>query len=202
MKHGIAANGRTISSRPWTGSLLAGGLVGLALVVAACGGGSAPPGVANLGSRSTTTTVAPAAQAGSTASNYPDAVAYAQCMRAHGVTNYPDPTSTGQFIHEDGKLNGQSVDLSSPQTTAADKACSHLLPNGGDLTPAEQQQALAEGLKHAACMRTHGVPNFPDPTATDGGVGVDPKGLDMNSPQFKAAWKKCLSIAPPPGGAS
>jgi hypothetical protein len=50
-------------------------------------------------------------------------------------------------------------------------------------------------------MRTHGVPNFPDPTFSDGGVRMKLKagganGIDPESPQFRAAQKACQSIAP------
>ncbi len=49
-------------------------------------------------------------------------------------------------------------------------------------------------------MRTHGVPNFPDPTFSGGGVKMTLKagganGIDPNSPQFKAAQKACQSLS-------
>jgi hypothetical protein len=136
-------------SRYLLGRAVSSALVPVAIgaFATACDSGSASPGVASVGSTATTTTQAPATQAGSTSVNYADAVAYAHCTRTHGVTNYPDPTSSSAFIHVNGKLNGQSVDLSSPQATAADKACSHLLLNSGALTPTEQQQALAQGVE-------------------------------------------------------
>ena len=43
-------------------------------------------------------------------------VKYAQCMRSHGIANFPDPTSAGG-------LDFSSVDINSPQVIAADKAC-------------------------------------------------------------------------------
>jgi hypothetical protein len=45
-------------------------------------------------------------------------IAYAKCMRSHGVTNFPDPDpNTGNSF----ALNG--VDVNSSQVQAADKAC-------------------------------------------------------------------------------
>jgi hypothetical protein len=159
-------------------------LVGVGLLVAACGDGSSSPGVAATG--------------GSTTSNYKDAVAYAQCMRTHGVPNMPDPTSTGQFIGGPGTLNGVSgVNQNSPQFASANKACEHLLPNGGQITPSEQQKGLAKLLKYAQCLRTHGVPNMPDPTTSGGGVGLRlPAGVDPNSPQYQSAVAACGSLQP------
>ena len=49
------------------------------------------------------------------------------------------------------------------------------------------------------CMRSHGVPNFPDPqfqTAPGGGFGVKIGGPGVNpsSPAFQAAQKACGKI--------
>ena len=51
----------------------------------------------------------------------------------------------------------------------------------------------------ARCMRSHGVPNFPDPqfaTGPNGGLGVKigGAGIDPSSPAFQAASKECGSI--------
>jgi hypothetical protein len=178
-----------------TGALVTA-MVAFGLLTAACGGGSAGPGVASLGK--TTTTVSSAAQSASTAANYRDAVAYAQCMRTHGVPNMPDPTSSGAFLSKRGTLNGVSgVDPNSPQFASANKTCEHLLPNGGNITPAEQQKALAQALKYVHCMRTHGVPNMPDPSTSGGGVGlILGPGVSPSSPQFQSAQQACRSFQP------
>jgi hypothetical protein len=45
-------------------------------------------------------------------------IAYAKCMRSHGVTNFPDPDpSTGD------SFDLQGIDVNSPQVRSADKAC-------------------------------------------------------------------------------
>ena len=44
----------------------------------------------------------------------------ARCMRAHGITSFPDPTSNGGGI---GLHIGDSIDPSSPQFQAAAKTC-------------------------------------------------------------------------------
>jgi hypothetical protein len=45
------------------------------------------------------------------------------CMRAHGVPNFPDPTSSGLHI-------GPNLDPNSPQFQAAQKACARFFPGG------------------------------------------------------------------------
>jgi hypothetical protein len=63
-------------------------------------------------------------------------------------------------------------------------------------------EAMARLLKAAQCMRSHGVPNFPDPTESNGGqaIGFHVSGIDPNSPQFQAAQKACRSLSPLLGG--
>lgn len=56
------------------------------------------------------------------------ALQYAQCMRSHGVKNFPDPNSQGGFQIEPGDgINPSSY-------SAANQACRHYLsgePGGG-----------------------------------------------------------------------
>jgi hypothetical protein len=76
------------------------------------------------------------------------------------------------------------------------QTCRKLLPNGGVPTPAEQAQAKVQLLKLSACMRSHGLANFPEPNA-QGGLQINSSsGLNPNSPQFQAAQKACASFAP------
>ena len=118
---------------------------------------------------------------------------------SHGVPNFPDPTSDGQINvnfasgGKGGAPGSSGIDRMSPQYISADQTCRHLLP-GGVPTPAQDQQALAKGLKFARCMRSHGVPNFPDPSTA--GVVHLGAGVDMSSPQFQDAQKVCQSLVP------
>lgn len=167
----------------------------VALLFVACGGASGP-GVASLGSSATTTT-SPAAASSNTnkTTNYLDGVKYAQCMRSRGVPSFPDPNSEGNFLYHADEINGQKVDVNSPQYNSANKACTHLLPNGGQLTPAEQQALLAQTLKFVQCLRTHGFPNEPDPSTNGGGVSLRLPGRP-NSPLVQEAMEACKSLAP------
>src|SRR5260221_14288864 len=84
-------------------------------------------------------------------------------MRSHGVPDFPDPDSNGNF-----HLDNNSV---SSQETAANQVCNHLLNVGTQLNAAQTQHTLSQLVKYAQCMRAHGVPNFPDPQITNGGGG-------------------------------
>ncbi len=58
-------------------------------------------------------------------------------------------------------------------------------------------------IRYASCMRTHGVPNFPDPTAGPGGainIGGPGSGIDPSSPAFQSAQKTCAKLMPGPTG--
>jgi hypothetical protein len=51
----------------------------------------------------------------------------AECMRSHGITNFPDPFENS---HQIG-FNTVGLDTSSPRFKAAMAACRSLLPGGG-----------------------------------------------------------------------
>ena len=128
------------------------------------------------------------------------ALAFAQCMRSHGEPNFPDPTRKGDSVQET-ITPGSGVDPNSPLFTAARNACKHLLPNNGlaapspgqTLSPAEQ----ADYLRAAACMRSHGVPDFPDPTFQGDSVTFNSKTpIDTNAPDYKSALTTCRKLIP------
>jgi hypothetical protein len=190
-------------------------LASAALLVAGCGGSSSSPGVAHISS-TTSSSSDPSNDAGSSApessaSAQQKMVAFSQCMRTHGVPEFPEPTEGKLIIHNsdhNGHVSG--VNPQSAQFQAAQKACAKLTPNGGKPpTAAEQTKMEDQALKFSQCMRTHGVPNFPDPEFSHGGGAVrlrigskngGPGGIDPNSPQFQAAQKACQSITGGPKG--
>jgi hypothetical protein len=171
-------------------------VVVLATLLSGCGGGPSAAGVAHIGKTTTTalrpgaatTTPIPPADA---AKHYAEALELSKCMRAHGITDFPDPSSGGG-IQISGGPGSSGLDPNSPQFQAAQKACQKYLPTP---SPAQQAQAQKQALEFAACMRAHGVPNFPDPIFPGGGrveERIQPgSGIDPNSPQFQAASAKC-----------
>lgn len=120
------------------------------------------------------------------------AVAFAGCMRSNGVSKFPDPGARSQ------KPSLQQLGVSSSRFQSAQRACQHLLPNGGQPpNRAQLQQIGARGLRFARCVRAHGVPSFPDPAST--GRIPDPAsvGVDQGSPAFRAANQACREYRPP-----
>ena len=62
------------------------------------------------------------------------------------------------------------------------------------ITPADQ----GDYLKAAECMRSHGVPDFPDPTFGNNTVTFNvPPNIDPNSSQAKSAVATCSKLIPP-----
>lgn len=131
------------------------------------------------------------------ATNLQKAVKFAQCMRANGVSQFPDPNSSGQLTI-DGIANGTSLDPSSPAFQQALGACKDLEPPGfmGTKRTAQQQEAA---LKFAQCMRDNGVKDFPDP-APDGPL-IDTNRIPSlagkhpgSVPGFTAAKDKCSAL--------
>lgn len=123
------------------------------------------------------------------------ALSYAKCMRSHGEPDFPDPDGGGSFHLPSGAVSSTEA--------AANRVCNHLLDVGTQLNAAQTQHTLGQLVKYAQCMRSHGVPGFPDPTTTDGGIGV-PSGftfdtagrnLDQKSPRYQAAARACQSLA-------
>jgi hypothetical protein len=124
----------------------------------------------------------------SQASQLQAARAYASCMRSHGDSGFPDPNSQGNF----GAITqGSPTDPNSPAYKAAQPSCQSLMPQQSQQ---QQQQNQSQGVRFAACMRSHGVSKFPDPNA-QGGFLIQ-GGVDNNSPTFKAAMQACQSILP------
>jgi hypothetical protein len=167
-----------------SGVLLALVLLGMLGIVLLTACSSDPPTAAGGGS--------------STSSAYAKALAYAQCIRAHGVPAYPDPNSQGQFVVP----NGGTLPAVSPAVmSAAGKACQKLQPPSMPGPPQGGQGpgATSQGLKFSACMRSHGVPDFPDPAAN--GSFTLPPGANPESPQWQHAERACQSLMPlNPGG--
>jgi hypothetical protein len=182
---------------------LAAALIALSVLVTGCGGNSPTGGVASLSSHASKTSTTSSTAAGSTgggeSSPGSQAVAYAACMRSHGVPNFPDPKISTNGNEVKVAIGVNPSITGNPRFKSAQQACGKLLPGGGpgagsnrQTTPQEQSQYL----KAAACIRSHGIPNFPDPTFSGGGAHIAHQGLNESSPAFKAAVQACESLIP------
>jgi subtilase family serine protease len=127
-------NGKTSGNRgPWRAAVLALAAA-VAVLTTACGvvhvhfgssGGSAPTGPAT----------------------YREKLAYAQCMRAHGLPNFPIPNPS-ERVSISEHLNGNP---NSPAARAND-ACKHLLPGGSTGTAATAPVPGLPGAMSADCL--------------------------------------------------
>lgn len=140
---------------------------GVVLSLAACGG-SQPTN----GSSSTGTVTSASSQA----------LAFTRCMRSHGVSRYPDPTSANSGPGTQGlpKVNLQALGVSSSKVATAERACQGRLPTSAQLTRNSTRQILSRLVAFARCMRSGGVSNWPDPVHTLGSFpGSPPYGFDL-----------------------
>ena len=151
----------------------------------------AGPGVAKLGP--TTPTGSPTLPGD--ASHQATGIAFSACMRAHGLPDFPDPDSNGsiKLVYRAGTAS--DLDPNSPLFQGAQTACAKL-SSKGNITPAQRAQARSANLRVAACMRGHGLPDFPDPTSQGGfDIVVNPgSDLDSGSPRCQAAQNACQSL--------
>lgn len=173
-------------------------LVVCGLVLAACSSPGAP-GVASLGS-TTTTTAAPASSAGGlfvgVQRMYEDDLKFAGCMQSHGLPSFPEPV-LHDGAHGENLAFNQGFDSDSAAYKQAFATCKHDLPNdGGPPTAAQLAAISAELLKYSQCMRSHGVPGFPDPVVSSREIGFSVKGVDPNSASFKGAQSACKALLP------
>jgi hypothetical protein len=159
----------------------------IAVIVAGCGSGSAG---------TVTSSTRTAAGHDSTAGTREQAVKFAACMRANGVSGFPDPNASGELTI-DAVANGSSVDTSAAAFKQAISTCRDLQPAGftGHKRSAQQQE---NALRFAQCMRDNGIKDFPDPTP-DGPL-IDTSKMPgspgaLSIPGFKAAQEKCGHLA-------
>lgn len=160
--------------------------IGCALALAACGAG------ANYNPEAAT----------NPSTNGP--LQLSECMHSHGIKSFPDPTNgsggPGLSVAESPgspTLTVEGITFSGPAFEAAEKACSKLLPGGHGPPPPLTAQQKQHALAQAACIRKHGVPNFPDPTFPTGAgpagrAASHPlAGIDTSSPAFQNAVHAC-----------
>jgi hypothetical protein len=121
----------------------------LLVAVAACGGAS-PRHAAG----------APAAQSAQQRAHVVW-LRYATCARAHGVPDFPDPRLDSQ-----GRASFPSDAPVKQESAQVNTACGAILKGlpasatrNGPVTAAQLRLLIA----WARCMRSHGVPNWPDP---------------------------------------
>jgi hypothetical protein len=163
-----------MSRRPWPLAALAT----VALIGAGCSSGSAENG--------STGTAGSGADKKLTARD--KAVKFAECIRAHGVSDFPDPDAKNQFQY--------GVSVTPAVWTRATTACKDLQPPG-TLSAKRTPKQQSASLRFAQCIRDNGVKDFPDPV--NGEPLVDTYKIpSSNKPGgmaiLNAAMRKCGKV--------
>jgi hypothetical protein len=165
--------------------LTAAAALAAATTIAACGSSSSPSSSAPAGSGSRATS---------------STLAFSKCMRANGVPNFPDLSGNGMRITSSGQtISVNGVSLNAPAYQAARAKCQSDLPRSAPASAAQQARQTASALNFARCMRSHGVPTFPDPkviSSHGSNQQVYLPGINPQSPAFQAAAKACGGFHP------
>jgi hypothetical protein len=148
------------------------------LALAACGSGGGPSTSAQTGS-----------------GPGPGTVIFATCMREHGIAQFPDPGGprpAGSRVSILGAALPPTINLKAPAFQSALKVCMRRFL-AGHPRPKVSAAQKAAALEFAHCVRTHGVPDFPDPEfPSGGGIGIpEPAGANPDSPAFRHAQQVC-----------
>jgi hypothetical protein len=130
-------------------------LIVMVALVSGCGS-STPVQTSSAVGTGTVAGSASSAGAGGTkkASERDQAVKFAECMRGHGLGDFPDPNASGEFVY--------GISVSPPVWARILGECKSLQPPGtlsAKRSPAQQSAAL----RFAQCIRENGVKDFPDP---------------------------------------
>ena len=120
-----------------------------------------------------------------------DAVRFADCMRSHGVSNFPDPTTSPREFKN-------AFNTQAPGFESAFTSCRHLLPAGGPHSQSARpsQAQIAAELAFARCLRSHGFPNFPDPSSSGQLTHemLANAGINIHQPAAVRAADACVSV--------
>ena len=109
------------------------------------------------------------------------AVRFSNCMRSHGVPDFPDLGAGGEPMGQ--QLARSGVNLNAPAFHSAMNACKALAPAAKAAVGPTFAQSKAMMVAFARCMRAHGLTSFPDPTsssATRSSQAPQPSGADMS----------------------
>jgi hypothetical protein len=123
-----------------------------------------------------------------------------QCLRQHGIPNFPDPVvatdgpAAGRAIFDKSALKSYPVSAVNQAMNECRTALDQAGLAGSGQNSTVSQQELQARLALARCIRSHGVPNFPDPNPSTGEV-TPPPGLSKTSPSILAAIRACPSQA-------
>ncbi|GGZ64614.1 hypothetical protein GCM10010387_67210 [Streptomyces inusitatus] len=118
-------------------------------------------------------------------------LAFSKCLRAQGVDKFPLPESNGSI-----RLEASSgIDVNTKEFKKAEETCRKQAPPVGQKQSRPPDAPKIDASKYVACMRENGQPDFPEPD--EGGMFM---GIDLDTPEYKAAQKACVKLMPVLGG--
>jgi hypothetical protein len=161
--------------RSWLSAAAAAVFIALCLALAACGSSGHPA----------------AGSSGQTqdASGRSQLEAVVQCLRAHGVPDFPDPV----YDPSDGRWHYADYRPDIPQS--AQQACQHLDPSAVRASPPVPQAQFQALVRLAQCIRQHGVPTWPDPNP-QGQFRLPSSLLTKSDPAENNAVEACQRYIP------
>jgi hypothetical protein len=155
--------------------------IALAAMLSGCGGSNSPGALTS----SSSGDHPPSAQFQQAVLNF------TTCVRSHGVPNIPDPGTPGWK---------NALGRQAPAVLAAERICGRLVPG---VMPSSQGQSEAHSpaqtaamLAFARCMRSHGFPNFPDPTSSGDMTHqmLATAGINLHQPAVVPAADTCVGV--------
>ncbi|HEY6892402.1 MAG TPA: hypothetical protein VI300_31645 [Solirubrobacter sp.] len=113
------------------------------------------------------------------------AIKFAECIRAHGVSDFPDPNAKNDFEY--------GVSVTPAVWKQATTACKDLQPPG-TLSSKRTPKQQSASLRFAQCIRDNGVKDFPDPVNGEPLVNtykIPSSNTASGMAILNAAMKKC-----------
>jgi hypothetical protein len=117
---------------------------------------------------------------------------FVRCVRSHGVPNFPDVQVDD---HGQAQIGGSGQPSPARLDVRVQRACGSILrrlPASANANPPPSATDLRHLRQYAACLRQHGIPNWPDPRP-DGSFPLSgtPLAAEGKSPRFLAADRPC-----------
>ncbi|MBE1490785.1 hypothetical protein [Plantactinospora soyae] len=120
----------------------------------------------------------------------PTALDVANCMRANGYPDFPDPV-------RDDEDNWTFPD--SLRNYEVPEPCARLVRNqkAGDQENGRTAEEMQQRRRYSACVREKGVPEFPDPDEDGNFPLSDQLRAAENGPAMRGAREACRQYEPP-----
>jgi hypothetical protein len=130
---------------------------------------------------------------------------FAQCLRDHGLPNFPDPVINDGQLALPANADGDDPKQALSNNEAARQACTPILDrlpatahHGQDHTPSPQE--MQQFMQFSQCMRENGIPEWPDPLPNGDMPLPTPLQQEGKSARVVAGLTACNHLLPPESG--